>query len=78
MNSPSLPLRVTSFIDGHYSRVPNNREANLILFEKKIPPTRFFTYTNEKKVPTTCFFNSINKKYVPTTRFFRLQAYSVP
>ena len=59
-----------SFVQTAYSRVPNNRAANLFFF--------FKNYTNEKKVPTTRFFTYINKKYVTTTGLFRLHAYSVP
>ena len=52
-----------------YSEVPNKHATFLILFEKKIPPPAFFTYTNEKKMSHFNVFSPIhNEKNVPPKR----------
>ena len=44
-----------------YSRVPNNRAANLIVFLKIFQPTRFFHLHKWKKFHLTCNFHLIKK-----------------
>lgn len=53
-----------------YSEVPNKHVT--FLFEKKIPPPAFFTYTNGKKCPISTFFSPI--LYI-MKKMFRLNNY---